>query len=75
MNNTKKKILKAAKDLDFTNNKQLYEYMIDTYYNGQFSQLRKLWDKLPNENKHELITYVRDNHANDELHNYFVSLF
>jgi nucleoid-associated protein YejK len=68
-------ILKAAKELDFTTNEQLYEYMIETYHNGQFSQLKKLWQKLPKDNKHVLIDYVRDNYANDKLHNYLVSLF
>lgn len=46
------KLLKAAKELDFTTNEQLYEYLIETYYNGQQGQLKKLWAKLPNTHKH-----------------------
>lgn len=70
-----KKILKAAKELDFTSDQQLYEYIIDSWYNGNFNQCEKLFNGLPRDNKHELIRHIRDVYAKDELHNYFVSLF
>ena len=61
--------------LGFKSNDQYYAYCVESYINGQFSQCKALWNQLPHDNKHELIAYIRDNHANDEIHNYFVSLF
>lgn len=71
----KNNVLRAAKELDFTSNEQYYDYCIETYHNGQFGQLRKLWGKLPKNHKHSLIAYIDNNYANDQLHNAFVTLF
>jgi hypothetical protein len=59
----------------FATNDEYYNYCVDSYINGQFSQCKTLFKQLPGNNKHELIKYIDENHANDEIHNYFVGLF
>jgi hypothetical protein len=71
----KDKVLKLAKDLEFTSNTQLYDYMFEAYINGRFEQIKRFWKRLPKDNKHELVEHIRVNHGNDESHNYFVGLF
>lgn len=61
--------------LGFATNDEYYNYCVESYLNGQFNQCKTLFNQLPHDNKHELITYIGNNHANDEIHNYFVSLF
>jgi hypothetical protein len=61
--------------LQFSSNDEYYNYCVVSYLNGQRKQCVKLFNQMPNDNKHELIEYIRENYANDEIHNYFVSLF
>jgi hypothetical protein len=61
--------------LQFSSNDEYYNYCVVSYLNGQLKQCVKLFNQMPNDNKHELIEYIRENYANDEIHNYFVSLF
>lgn len=61
--------------LEFSTTAEYYQYCVDSYINGQFKQCNTLFNQMPNENKHQLIEYIRDNVGNDEINNYFVSLF
>lgn len=64
-----------AKELDFQFPEQYFEYCVESFINGQRSQCKSLFNKMKKEDKHGLIDYIRGAHGNDEMHNYFVSLF
>jgi hypothetical protein len=61
--------------LEFSTNEEYYNYCVESYLNGQRNQCKTLFKQMPSDNQHELIEYIRDNYANDGIHNYFVSLF
>lgn len=69
------KLLTLAKRLDFTTENEYFQYCADSHINGNFSQCKKLFKDMEKADKHRLISYLRDNIGNDEIHNYFASLF
>jgi len=66
---------KCLADLDFGTNEEYYEYCVESHINGQLSQCKELFNAMPTDNKHALIDYIRINHGNDAIHNFFVNLF
>jgi len=69
------KLLTLAKRLDFTTEDEYFQYCADSYINGNFSQCKELFKAMTRADRHRLISYLRDNIGNDEIHNYFVNLF
>ena len=69
------KLLTLAKRLDFTTETEYFDYCAESFINGQRQQCKDLFKKMSKADRHNLIAYIRDNYANDEMHNYFVSLF
>jgi nucleoid-associated protein YejK len=69
------KMQSLYKGLDFQHRNQYFDYCIESLINGQRTQAKQLFKDLPKVYKHELITYLRDTYANDEAHNFFISLF
>lgn len=69
------KMKSLYKGLDFTSKESYFDYCIESYLNGNKSQCRELFKDLPKQYKHELIEYIRNNAANDEMHNFYVGLF
>jgi len=69
------KLLSLAKKLDFTTEEQYFNYCVESYINGQIQQAKSLFKNMAKADKHQLISYIDNNMANDEIHNFFVSLF
>ena len=42
----KKKLLTLAKELEFTTEQEYFEYLIDSYINGCFSQCKNLFNEM-----------------------------
>lgn len=72
---TKSNLTKLAKALDFQNESDYFNYCVESYYNGNFTQSKKLFNNMSRSDKHGLIEYLRVNVGDDAVHNYFVSLF
>jgi len=58
---SKKKLLTLAKELDFTAEWQYYQYIIDSWYNGQKQQVLQLYKQMKKEDKKEFIVMINDN--------------
>jgi hypothetical protein len=69
------KLLTLAKRLDFTTETEYFDYCVQSYINGNNSQCKELFKAMTKDDRHNLISYIRDNYGNDEIHNYFVNLF
>ena len=50
-------IIKTAKKLDFTSNEEFFNYIIESYINGQKSQFTKLMTNFINETSFEKQTF------------------
>lgn len=63
MNKTQKprKQVKIYKDYDFNSLEEYYNYIIDSLINGNFSQVKNLYNKLNKENKKEFYSYCYNN--------------
>jgi hypothetical protein len=57
----KKKLLTLAKELDFTQDYEYFDYCIDSHFNGNRTQCRKLFAAMKQEDKKELIKYIDSN--------------
>jgi catalase len=55
----KKKLITLAKELDFNSETEYYDYCIDSHYNGNFSQCRKLFNDMSKENQKELLEWIK----------------
>lgn len=53
------KLLTLAKKLDFTQETEYFDYCINSWFNGNFSQCRKLFKAMNKADKRNLITYIR----------------
>jgi len=69
------KLINLAKKLDFATEEQYFQYCADSHINGNFTQCKSLFKAMTKADKHRLISYLRDNIANDEIHNFYVNLF
>ena len=53
------KLLTLAKKLDFTQETEYFDYCINSWFNGNFSQCRELFKAMNKADKRNLITYIR----------------
>ena len=56
----KKKLLTLAKELDFNQEFEYFDYCIDSFINGNRSQCRKLFNDMKHEDKKDLITHCKN---------------
>lgn len=54
----KKKLITLAKELDFEFDYEYFDYMIETYINGQFSSCRTLFNDMKKEDQKMFIKYM-----------------
>jgi len=54
-----KKLLTLAKQLDFRNEIEYFDYCINSYFNGNFSQCKELFFSMKGKDRKELITYIQ----------------
>ncbi len=53
---------KLLKGYELTTNEQYYDMCIESLINGQRAQARMQFNKLPKENKKDLLNYIKQNH-------------
>lgn len=53
------KLLTLAKRLDFTTETEYFDYCIDSWFNGNFSQCKKLFADMAKADRKNLIEYIR----------------
>lgn len=63
MNKPAKKQVKIYKDLDFNSLDEYFEYIIESYHNGQHDQAVDLYDKLNKVNKKDFYFYCKANQS------------
>lgn len=51
----------ALKDYEFKTLEDYFNYIQDSYLNGNFSQVRSLFKKLSQEQKNQFIFYLQEN--------------
>ena len=54
-----KHTLKLAQKLDFTQEVEYFDYLINSYYNGQFTQCRNLFFKMKPSGRLDFFKYLR----------------
>lgn len=75
-----KTVTKLAKDLDFTAPYEYYEYMVESYINGNFSQCKHLFQALTKEDKKDSLVYIKTtynmsaNNIDREVYDYYFNL-
>lgn len=61
----KKKLITLAKELDFNFEYEYFNYMVDTYINGQFSSCRTLFSEMKKEDQKSFIYQINDLEARE----------
>lgn len=70
----KKKLITLAKELDFTTEKEYFDYMIDTHINGQFTQCRNLFNEMSRPNQKQFILYIEQNYNHNGIRDFYFNL-
>lgn len=52
-------LLTLAKKLDFTQETEYFDYCIDSWFNGNFDQCRKLFKAMTKQDRKSLISYIQ----------------
>ena len=60
------KLLTLAKKLDFTQEFEYFDYCLDSYTKGNFSQCEKLFKAMTKEGKKRLINYLKETYPYTE---------
>ena len=55
-----KKLINLAKALDFSTETEYFDYCIDSYANGNYSQCQELFKDMSKADRKRLIQYIRD---------------
>lgn len=53
------KLITLAKRLEFTSETQYFDYCIDSWFNGNFSQCRELFKAMTKADRKRLIKYIK----------------
>ena len=71
------KLLTLAKKLDFTSEWEYYNYCLDSYINGNFSQCKDLFKAMNTKDRKGLIEHLKNGDKNSidmECREYYISL-
>ncbi|OQB39701.1 MAG: hypothetical protein BWY04_01536 [candidate division CPR1 bacterium ADurb.Bin160] len=71
-----KSALKMAKSLDFCSIDEFYNYLIDSYILGQFSQCRRLFTELSKEGRKNFLLWGKHAYAmcGTDVYNFYINL-
>jgi len=68
----KKKLITLAKELDFTYESEYFDYLIDSYINGNLSQCKELFNAMEKDSQKQFILYLKNGFGLDkEFYFYF----
>jgi len=73
-NDMKKKLLTLAKGLDFQTESEYFDYCIDSFINGNFTQCRKLFNDMRKQDRKELVNYIHSMNQYTEIRNFYFNL-
>jgi len=68
----KKKLITLAKELDFNTEVEYFNYIVDSYINGQKQQVNELFNDMRKDDKRDFLEHVRINCP--DYYSYFVNL-
>lgn len=67
----KKKLITLAKGSDFKNGFEYFDYLIDSYINGNFSQCEELFNAMKKDDKKTFVKYLKVGGLYKEYEFYF----
>lgn len=67
----KKKLITLAREMEKETESEYFDYLIETYFNGQFSQCRRLFDEMKNSDKKDFVKYCK---GYLEVYDYYFNL-
>ena len=70
----KKKLITLAKELDFTNVTDYFDYLIDSHINGNFSQCRNLFNEMSRADQKRFISYVSTYSKLTDVYDFYFNL-
>jgi len=71
---TKKKLITLAREIEFETESEYFVYLIDSYYNGNFRQCKRLFNEMKKSDQKTFITYCMDNKYLQVREFYFILL-
>jgi predicted phosphatase len=64
------------KRYDFTDIEQYFDYIVESYHNGQMKQVNELCEALSREQRRECVLYIGDNYSEYcEILKYITQIF
>lgn len=69
-----KTTIKLAEDIDFSTVDQLFEYMVETYINGQFTPCKNLFFELTKECRKSFLIWCNVNEIDSKVYNFYFNL-
>lgn len=70
----RKKLITLAKELGFEFNFDYYNYLIDSYINGQKSQCKKLFEAMKKADQKYFLSSWLNESDNKEIYNFYFDL-
>ena len=70
----RKKLITLAKELDFSNESEYFNYLIDSYINGQYAQCKRLLKAMKKADQKYFLKYFECYSTNKEIYNFYFDL-
>jgi hypothetical protein len=69
------KLLTLAKKLDFTTETEYFDYCLNSYFNGNFSQCKELFKAMSKTDRKALLTYIKGCYDHQhEVYTFYLNL-
>lgn len=65
---------KLAKSLGFNSHEELFNYMVESYINGNLSQCKELFSKLSKVDKKLCLNYIIAHHEYNDVYKFYFNL-
>lgn len=69
-----KTAIKLAKSLDFSTADELFNYMVECYYNGNFSSCKSLFFELKKEYRKNFLNWCLANQIDAKVYSFYFNL-
>jgi hypothetical protein len=70
----RKKLITLAKELDFSDESEYLNYLVDSHINGNFSQCKKLFMQMPREAKKFFLKHFDCYSSDKQIYNFYFDL-
>lgn len=68
-----RKLSTLAKALDFTNEREAANYLFESWINGNYTQVREMFQSLHTEEKSKCLSFLREFNEAEEVSNFAIS--